>query len=117
MCHGSALRWRCQKVLRSGPTTTPRRLLPLLYIYEAAKLAQRSQREPRHRDHWPGCRRTLCHPHRQRSAAAIRLFDYKVRPIAMNQAPENNDAFSGARMMRIMDHSFEQMFLCIMSLA
>jgi hypothetical protein len=35
----------------------------------------------------------------------------------MNQAPENNDAFSGARMMRIMDDNFEQMFLCIMSLA
>ena len=86
-------------------------------INEAAKLAQRCQREPRHRNHWQRCRRTLCHPHRQQNAAAIRLFDYKVRSIAMNQAPENNDAFSGAGMMRIMDHNFEQMFLCIMSLA
>jgi hypothetical protein len=35
----------------------------------------------------------------------------------MNQVPEDNDAFSGAGMMRIMNDNFEQMFLCIMSLA
>lgn len=35
----------------------------------------------------------------------------------MNQAPKNNDAFSGAGMMRIMDDNFKRMFLCIMSLA
>lgn len=35
----------------------------------------------------------------------------------MNQAPENNDTFSGAGMMRILNDNFEQMFLCIMSLA
>ena len=35
----------------------------------------------------------------------------------MNQAPENNGAFSGPGMMRIMDDNFKRMFLCIMSLA
>jgi hypothetical protein len=35
----------------------------------------------------------------------------------MDQASENNDAFSGAGMMRVMDDNFKQMFLCIMSLA
>src|SRR6266550_8107472 len=97
-----------------GLPALPRSKDKLLSVFEPSTEVIR---KGAHRDHWQGCRRTLCHPHRQQSAAAIRLFDYKVRSIAMNQAPESNDAFSGARMMRIMDDNFEQMFLCIMSLA
>jgi hypothetical protein len=88
-----------------------------LCINEAAKLAQRSQHESRRRHHRQTRRRALCHPYRKQNPAAIGLFNYKVRSAAMNQAPEDNDAFSGAGMMRIMNDNFEQMFLCIMSLA
>ena len=86
-------------------------------INETAKLAQRNQREPRHRDHRQGRRRTLRHPHGQQSATAIGLFDCKVRSTAMSNAPESNDALTRAGMIRIMDDNFERMFVCSMSLA
>lgn len=84
---------------------------------EAAKLAQRVQREPRDCDHWQGRCGALRHPRRQQNAAAVWLLDHKVKATPVNQSPESDDAFAGAGMMRIMDDNFKRMFLGIMSWA
>src|ERR1700674_3852729 len=84
---------------------------------EAAKLAQRVQREPRDCDHWQGRCGALRHPRRQQNAAAVWLLDHKVKATPVNQSPESHDAFAGAGMMRIMDDNFKRMFLGIMSWA
>src|SRR6266478_8370670 len=86
-------------------------------IDEAAKLAQRVQREPRGCDHWQGRCGVLRHPRRQQNAAAIRLLDHKVKATPVNESLESEDAFSSAGMMRIMDDNFKRMFLRTMSRA
>jgi hypothetical protein len=53
---------------------------------------------PRDLDHRQ-CRRVgLCHPRRQQNATTVRLFNHEVDASTVNNSPQNEDAFTGARM-------------------
>jgi hypothetical protein len=49
--------------------------------------------------------------------ATVRLRDHEVKATSVNESPQGEDAFSCARVMRIMDDNFKRMFLGSMSWA
>ena len=80
-------------------------------INEAAKLAQRIQREPRDFDHRQGCCTALCHPRRQQKPTIILAFDHEVQPTGVGEMTNYRDSPSGEGMMRIADLDFKSLFL------
>src|ERR1700680_2123329 len=109
----------CLSIIVYTWPSRPRRtqLRYALRIDDAAQLAQRGQREPRSFNHWQSRCAALRHPCRHQNAATIRLLDHKMNETSVDNSSERDDAFSGTRVMWIVNNNFKRMFLGSMSRA